>query len=117
MPTPKSMGFSFSILFFIDEIFKNINLYISSVQKKVSFHSDSKLLALVKAIVEDAKDIAYIYESLHCNHFSLHSKVIDCKKICEPNLIPGRKSEPLWNSVDVGNVLYILYDSLCLMFM
>ncbi len=32
-----------------------------------------------EAIVEDPQDIAHIYGSLHCNHFSLHSKVTDCE--------------------------------------
>ncbi len=67
-----------------------------------------------KAIVEDPYDIAHIYGSLHCNHFSLHSKVLDCETTCITSSSFAGNDElvAVEDSIDVGNVLWIFYDCL-----
>ncbi len=79
-------------------------------------------LVASKAFVDDPWDIAHIYGSLHCNHFSLHGKLIDCETTttnqcaCVTNstlsFAGNDELVALEDFIDVGNVLYISYDRL-----
>ncbi len=60
--------------------------------------------------MEDPWDIAHICASLHFNHFSLHSKVIDCET--SSSFAGNDELVAMEDSIDVGYVLYIIYDRL-----